>query len=274
MYDVILSAGLPDLLVGILALADEVLGGQQVMAHQQTSAIRLMLAERPQNGGVLVVGVGNSGADISIEVSRNHSTMISGKETGQIPWPIESFLARYLLVRLVRFVGHHVMTVKTAIGRKLRPKMLHQAAPLVRVKVNDLMNAGIERVPRVVGVKNGMPLLADGRTLNVKNVIWCTGYEHGMPWIDLPIFGENGGTDPIHREGVVVDVPGMYFVGLHFLYAMTSATLFGIGRDAKRIVKAIRSQTRISAIATDRQRRSIHTHGSTGLIASTEDAQV
>ena len=227
-----------------------------------------------QNGGVLVVGVGNSGADISIEVSRNHPTMISGKETGQIPWPIESFLARYLLVRLVRFVGHHVMTVKTAIGRKLRPKMLHQAAPLVRVKGNDLMNAGVERVPRVVGVKNGMPLLADGRMLDVKNVIWCTGYEHGMPWIDLPIFGENGGTDPIHREGVVVDVPGMYFVGLHFLYAMTSATLFGIGRDAKRIVKAIRSQTRISAIATDRQRRSIHTHGSTGLIASTEDAQV
>jgi putative flavoprotein involved in K+ transport len=227
-----------------------------------------------QNGSVLVVGVGNSGADIGIEVARNHPTMISGRETGQIPWPIESFLARNLLVRLVRFVGHHVVTVKTAIGRKLRPKLLHQASPLVRVKVNDLMNAGIERVPRVVGVANGLPLLADGRTLDVKNVIWCTGYERAMPWIDLPIFGENGGTDPIHQQGVVVDVPGMYFVGLHFLYAMTSATLFGVGRDAKRIVKAIRSRTRIPAFESDRQRRSIHAHGSTGLIASTEDTRM
>jgi putative flavoprotein involved in K+ transport len=34
-------------------------------------------------------------------------------------------------------------------------------------------------------------------------------------------------------------VPGLYFVGLHFLYSMTSATLTGVGRDAERVVKAI-----------------------------------
>ena len=35
------------------------------------------------------------------------------------------------------------------------------------------------------------------------------------------------------------NVPGLYFVGLHFLYAMSSATLIGIGRDAERIVDAL-----------------------------------
>jgi putative flavoprotein involved in K+ transport len=195
-----------------------------------------------QEGGVLVVGVGNSGGDIAIEVARTHPTWISGKESGHIPWPIDSFLSRNFLVRLVRFVGHHVLTVRTPIGRKARPKLLHQATPLIRVKPQDLTNAGIQRVPRTAGVKDGRPLLADGRSLDVQNVIWCTGYEHSFPWIDLPITGADG--EPAHQDGVVQGVPGLYFVGLHFLYAMSSATLIGIGRDAKRVVKALASRVR------------------------------
>jgi putative flavoprotein involved in K+ transport len=203
-----------------------------------------------REGGVLIVGVGNSGADIGIEVARTHRTWISGKESGHIPFPIESYIARNFLVRLVRFVGHHVLSVKTPLGRKLRPKMLHRAAPLVRVKPKDLLAAGIERVPRTVGVKNGLPQLADGRTLEVENVIWCTGYRHDFPWIELPIFADNG--DPMHQNGIVTNVPGMYFVGLHFLYAMSSATLIGVGRDAERIVEAVASRASTKARETDR----------------------
>lgn len=103
------------------------------------------------------------------------------------------------------------------------------------------MSAGIESVPRTVGVRNGVPLLADGRTLDVKNVIWCTGYKHEFPSIDLPIFGEDG--EPIHTRGIVEKIPGMYFVGLHFLFSMTSATLIGVGRDAERVAKAIALRT-------------------------------
>jgi putative flavoprotein involved in K+ transport len=202
-----------------------------------------------QEGGVLVVGVGNSGADIALEVAQSHPTWISGKESGHIPWSIETLLSRHFLFRLVRFVGHHVLTVKTPIGRRVRPKMLHRAAPLVRVKPQDLINAGAEYVPRVVGVKDGLPLLADGRVRDVQNVIWCTGYERGFSWIDLPIFDGQG--DAVHDNGVVTDIPGMYFVGLHFLYAMSSATLIGVARDADRIVNAVaaRSQRKKSAPA-------------------------
>jgi putative flavoprotein involved in K+ transport len=194
-----------------------------------------------QDGGVLIVGVGNSGADIGMEVARTHPTWIAGKESGHIPFPIDSVFARFVLVRLVRFIGHHVLTVSTPFGRKARPKLLSRPAPLVRVKPQDLLNAGIERVTRVVGVRNGRPLLADDRTLDVKNVIWCTGYHPGFSWIDLPIFGEDG--RPVHERGVVARVPGMYFVGLHFLYAMTSATVIGVGRDAERVAKAIELRT-------------------------------
>jgi putative flavoprotein involved in K+ transport len=162
-----------------------------------------------------------------------------------MPVRVDSIFGRFFFIRLVRFIGHHVLTVSTPIGRKARPKMLSHSAPLVRVQPIDLARAGVERVPRVVGVKDGRPLLADGRILDVRNVIWCTGYEPGFSWIRLPIFGEDG--RPTHDRGVVTDVPGMYFVGLHFLYSMTSATLVGVGRDAKHIVKAIQKRSRSAA---------------------------
>ena len=193
-----------------------------------------------RDGGVLVVGVGNSGADIGLEVAQSHPTWMSGKESGHIPFRIETFLASNFLVRLVRFVGHHVLTVSTPIGRKVRPKLLSKAAPLVRVKPQDLIDAGIERVPRVVGVQSGRPLLANDRTLDVNNVIWCTGYHPGFAWIKMPIFGEDA--RPVHERGIVPGMPGMYFVGLHFLYAMSSASLIGVSRDAERVVKALASR--------------------------------
>lgn len=202
-----------------------------------------------QEGGALVVGVGNSGADIGIEVAASNPTWIAGKESGHIPWPIETFAARHFLVRLVRFLGHHILTVGTPIGRKVRPKLLRRATPLVRVKPKDLDAAGVQWVPKVTGVRDGLPLLADGRSLNVRNVIWCTGYQHDFPWIDLPIFEEDG--EPMHDRGIVEKAPGMFFVGLHFLYAMSSATLIGIGRDAKRIAKAVAARSRPGASESD-----------------------
>lgn len=203
-----------------------------------------------RDGGVLVVGVGNSGADIGLEVARTYRTWLSGKESGHIPFRIEGFLARHLLVRMVRFIGHRVLTVSTPVGRRLRPALLHRAAPLVRVKPQDLTAAGVVRVPRVVGVRDGKPLLADDAVLDVANVIWCTGFDPGFSWIRLPIFGAAG--EPLHERGIVATQPGLYFVGLHFLYAMTSDTVNGVGRDAERIAAAVASRPRGARAAKDR----------------------
>ena len=195
-----------------------------------------------RNGGVLVVGVGNSGADIALDVARTHRTWLAGKESGHVPFRIETFAGRFILVRLVRFIGHHVLTVATPIGRRLRPTLRFQAAPLIRVKPQDLVAAGIARVPRVTGVKSGRPVLEDGQVVDVANVIWCTGFTNGFSWIDLPIFGADG--EPEYDRGMVPKVPGLYFVGLQFLYSMTSETVGGVGRDAKRAVDAIAARVR------------------------------
>jgi putative flavoprotein involved in K+ transport len=189
-----------------------------------------------QEGVVLVVGAGNSGAEIAFEVSRLHPTYLSGKPSGQIPVRHGPAAARFVLP-LVRFVGHHVLTLRTPIGRKAQPRFISHGAPLIRVKLKDLAAAGVEQVPRTVGIEDGRPLLEDGRVLDVSNVIWCTGFREEFPWIDLPIFDEN--ERPLHERGVVVGEPGLYFVGLLFQYAGTSDVLPGVGRDAEYIAKHI-----------------------------------
>jgi putative flavoprotein involved in K+ transport len=88
-------------------------------------------------------------------------------------------------------------------------------------------------------------VLDDGRVLNVSNVIWCTGFHPGFSWIDLPIFDEYG--EPQHQRGIVANEPGLYFVGLHFLYALSSTMIHGIARDAEWIVNAIESRARDNA---------------------------
>jgi putative flavoprotein involved in K+ transport len=217
-----------------------------------------------QQGGVLVVGAGNSGAEIALEVASRHPTWLAGKESGHVPFQIEGAAARYVFQPLLfRVIGHRVLTVDTPIGRRMRPRLLSHAAPLVRVKPKDLAAAGIQRVPRVVGVRDGYPLLADQRILEVANVIWCTGFGPDFSWIDLPIFGANE-HEPTHHRGVVANQPGLYFVGLYFLYAMSSGFLPGVDRDAEHIVHAIlagasRTSHRLGPAAGNGVRRPMRT---------------
>jgi putative flavoprotein involved in K+ transport len=196
-----------------------------------------------QEGAVLVVGAGNSGAEIALDAARAHDTCVAGRDTGHVPFRIDGLAARLLLVRLVlRVVFHRILTVATPMGRKVRAKVLHEGGVLVRTKPRDLTAAGITRVPRVAGVRNGLPLLEDGRVLDVANVVWCTGFHPGFSWIDLPVFGPDG--EPQHDRGVVSSEPGLYFVGLHFLFAMSSVMIHGVGRDAERIADRISATRR------------------------------
>ena len=189
-------------------------------------------------GGVLLVGAGNSGADIGMEVSATHRTWLSGRDKGQVPFRIESPLRR-LVVPILWFVASHVLTVKTPIGRKVRPHVLEDGAPLIRVKSQDLLAAGVERVAKAVGVRDGLPVLEDGRVMDVANVIWCTGFRQDFSWIEVPVFGEDN--EPVHERGVASE-RGLYFVGLDFLYSFTSENVGGVRRDARHIAKHIASK--------------------------------
>jgi putative flavoprotein involved in K+ transport len=195
------------------------------------------------DGDVLIVGAGNSGAEIALDVARRgHSVWLSGRDTGHIPFQIGGFAYRLFLARLVgRVLFHHLLTLKTPIGRKARTKLLAHGQPLVRAKPRDLVTAGVQRLPRTTGVRDGLPMLEDCRVLDVANVIWCTGFHPGFSWIDLPRFEEQG---PLHERGVALREPGLYFVGLSFLFAASSSMIHGVGRDAEYVAQTIQTRQR------------------------------
>ena len=76
--------------------------------------------------------------------------------------------------------------------------------------------------------------------LDVANVIWSTGYRPGFSWIDLPVLGDR--QEPVHERGIVAQEPGLYFIGLEFLFSVSSATVTGVGRDARRVAKQIEAR--------------------------------
>jgi putative flavoprotein involved in K+ transport len=200
-----------------------------------------------QEGPVLLVGAGNSGAEISYELSRTHTTLLAGRDVGKLPVRHGSVPSRFFL-RLFRFVGHHVLTKGTPIGRKIGPKAAAHT-PLIRIRPKDLAAAGIERVPRVAGVRDGLPMLEDGRVVDVANVVWCTGFRQDFSWIDLPVVRADG--EPEHDRGVASSEPGLYFAGLLFQYSLSSDVLPGIGRDARYVAKEI-SRRVATAAPSDR----------------------
>jgi putative flavoprotein involved in K+ transport len=193
-----------------------------------------------QPGPVLIVGTANSGAELAAETAAAHPTWIAGRDVGEIPFPIGSvWVQRIVLPILFRVVFHRILTVKTPMGRKARMKR-QSALSRIRQRRADLVEAGVQWIERVVGVTGGRPRLENGRTLDVRNVIWCTGYDLGLSWIDLPILEPDG--EPRHTSGLVEGEPGLYFVGQHFQHSVSSTMVHGVGRDAARMVAVIGSR--------------------------------
>jgi len=170
-----------------------------------------------------------------LELSRSRQTWLSGPINGVIPVDIDSWVSRHIAFKIVRFLGVHVLTLRTPMGRRARAKRATKGDPLVRVKPKQLEAAGVHRVGKTVSTSDGRPVTEDGQTLDVASVIWAIGFRHDLSWIDLPIFGEDG--TPVHVRGVVPDAPGLYFVGLPFLFSAASDVIPGVGRDARYVVK-------------------------------------
>lgn len=182
----------------------------------------------PDAGDVLVVGAGNSGAEIAVELAATRRTYLSGRDTGVAP-------LRLIHSRPALWLADRVITVDTRIGRKIRTASAARGDPLVRLTPKAIAAAGVQRVPRVESIVDGMPRLADGRILAVAVVVWATGFRPDFAWIDLPIFDDRG--YPVHHRGVVDAAPGVYFVGMPFQYSPTSTHVGGVGRDAGYIAE-------------------------------------
>ena len=196
-------------------------------AYQQPAALPA--------GPVLVVGAGNSGAEIALELAASRRTILAGPDTGHVPIRIGPGGYRML----------QRMTLDTRSGRMLARYLHGKGHPVVRAGPRLLRSAGVLRCGRVAGVDGGQPVVPGVTLPPVESVVWCTGFSTAVSWSSEP---EIRAAPLRHRRGVATDVAGLYFVGLPFQYSATSHLLGGVAADARYVVERLVAQSRGQAL--------------------------
>ena len=192
------------------------------------------------DGPVLVVGAGNSGAQIALELSRFRKVWLAGRDTGHLP---RRLLGRDLFDWLWPVM--HRATADTRLGRRLRARAFGGADALIGIPERTLAGAGVVRKGRLDDERGGIPVCGD-EVLQPRVVIWSTGFRPDYGWIELPVLDERG--HPRHRRGVASDAPGLFFVGLRFQHRMTSSLLGGVGADAEFVADQVALRTANAAL--------------------------
>ena len=206
--------------------------------HQLHSSEYVSPFELP-DGPTLVVGAGNSGAQIALELARFRKVSLAGRDTGHLP---RRLLGRdifdWIWPLMMRF------TLDTRLGRRLRRRMSGGDA-LIGIPEPELTTAGVVRVGRLTDERGGLPICG-GEVLEPRVIVWATGFRPDYRWINLPVFDAEG--YPRHRRGVATDAPGLYFVGLRFQHRMTSSLLGGVGADAAFIADQVAQRCELAAV--------------------------
>ena len=121
---------------------------------------------------------------------------------------------------------------------------LRNVCALADLKMNRLLTA-IDEWAAASGIANHVdppqrfepteieaspPLLIDLARGAIKTVIWATGFRPDYSWLDVPVVDRKG---YIRHDGGVVEVPGMYLLGMPFLRRRKSSLIDGVGDDAR-----------------------------------------
>jgi putative flavoprotein involved in K+ transport len=208
--------------------------------NENIKQIHASLYKNPQlfpASNTLIVGAGTSGVEIAIELSKSRQTFLSGNPTPHIPDVIFRYFGR-----LYWWFAYYMLTIKTPIGRKVKPVITTSGGPLISVSMNEVDEAKIERLPRLKGVENGLPCLEDGRVLEVASIVWATGYKPDFTWIKFLKSDPNGW--PGTYRGISEEFKGLYFVGMIFQFGLTSGLVGGVGRDAAYVVNHLHKRSK------------------------------
>jgi putative flavoprotein involved in K+ transport len=205
--------------------------------HQLHSSEYVSPFELP-DGPVLVVGAGNSGAQIALELAQFRKVWLAGRDTGHLP---RRLLGRDLFDWIWPLMRR--FSLDTRVGRRLHRRMSGGDA-LIGIPERTLTRAGVVRVERLIDERGGLPVCGE-TVVEPRVIVWSTGFRPDYQWIDLPVFDDEG--FPRHRRGVAVDAPGLYFVGLRFQHRLSSSLLGGAGADAALIAEQVAKRCELAA---------------------------
>lgn len=77
----------------------------------------------------------------------------------------------------------------------------------------------------------------------VRTIVWATGYAPSYPWLDVDVFDARG--EIVHTRGVT-EVPGLFVLGMRFLWRRDSHFVDGVGRDAEFLASRIADRRRMA----------------------------
>ena len=183
------------------------------------------------NGSVLIVGGGNSGAQIAVELAhKSNVTLAVSRPFKYLPLRILGKSIFYWL----DFVG----LLHAGINTKRGKWFMKQSDPIFGSELKTLITKGrIQVKPRVVRVDGNEVLFEDNSVHAFENVVWSTGFVPSYDWIRIDgVILSNG--KPVHERGIS-PVRGLYFIGLPWQHQRGSALICGVGRDVRYLVPYI-----------------------------------
>jgi putative flavoprotein involved in K+ transport len=180
-------------------------------------------------GRVLVVGGGNTGFQIAEELSASHEVHLA-IGSRQTPLP-QRILGRDLFWYLDA-TGLLRKTTASRIGKLMRKR----EDTLIGSSPRRARRLGIRLHGRAVTAAGSTVTFADGDAVDVRGVIWATGFQVDHSWIDVPVFDSDGRA--VMERGVTTS-PGLYFVGQLWQHTRGSALLGWVKDDAAYIADKV-----------------------------------
>ncbi|SDN06651.1 putative flavoprotein involved in K+ transport [Fictibacillus solisalsi] len=179
---------------------------------------------RLDEGSVLVVGGGNSGAQIAVELANERNVWLAASH------PFK-FLPLRVLGKSTFYWLDKMGLLYAGMNTKKGKWFYNQKDPIFGRELKKLI--ATEKVtikPKVVKVKGDEVEFADSSKVQIKNIVWATGFVPSYEWIRIEGALLSNGR-PIHNRGIS-PVKGLYFIGLPWQNQRGSSLVCGVGRDA------------------------------------------
>ncbi|WP_002146470.1 flavin-containing monooxygenase [Bacillus cereus] len=183
-------------------------------------------------GRVLVVGGGNSGMQIVVELAKTHEVTMS------ISHPL-TFLPLHLFRKSIfnwlEKIGILYAKINTKRGRWFQKRK----DPIFGFEGKELIrNGAIKLQKKVVSASGNNIMFQNGDTYSVESVIWSTGFMQDYKWIEIEKAVNEKGF-PNQVKGIS-PVKGLYYIGLPWQSQRGSALICGVGKDAAYLLSEIK----------------------------------
>jgi putative flavoprotein involved in K+ transport len=186
------------------------------------------------DGKIVVVGAGNSGLQIGLELSGTREVHVA---VGTRPRAVRQ-----------RPLGRDLFWWLTKTGAVTRPATSPVAAwfrrrggdLVIGTTWDDIDSAGIGVHPRLTGATGMSAGFADGTRLDdVTAVVWASGFRSDYSWLEIPELWDGAHID--HTRGRT-STPGLWFIGLPWQHTRGSALLGFVGEDAAWVASGVAAQ--------------------------------